>query len=489
MLFPCRGEHMKTACFFLLLTLPVVVHAQWEPDRKLSTNEVSAALNENMGHCVVADGCSVHAVWCDTDNDGSAIYYKRSDDGGVTWGPDIRISGHPGSDSFPLLAVSGSTVHLVFLRDNGTAQSASYYKRSTDGGDTWGPDVLLGNTKWWPGVAAAGSMVYVSLNGSLAADNSEVFFRRSTDNGTSWEPEQQISNAVGRSEDPAIAADGPYVYLVWNDDRDNLGGGGMAVYYRRSPDMGMTWGPETALTRAPEFTYFPTIYPSGPDVDVSYGDRQTGFYDIYYLHSADFGSTWGERQQMTQTPVNELYPAIAREGSELHLLWTETMVRYRHSGDGGTTWDPMVPLVGQGCFPFVAVQGGTVHVIFLSERDGHKAIYYKRYAGGAALFRNSEWPGLALPAIFTGPGGGCPAAGPPGISLDPWGADCIAGSGDDDTYIRPFAAGTSDPDGSILSELTRPLVFYQYLPHQGASAGNTLALTKDGSGGLRIDCR
>jgi hypothetical protein len=476
-------------CFFLLFTLPAVVGAQWEPDRKLSTNEVAATLNENMGHCLIADGETLHAVWCDTNSDGSAIYYKRSTDGGLTWGPDTRISGTPSSDSFPLLALSGSTLHLVFLRDNGTDQSASYYKRSTDGGDTWGPDVFLGNTTWWPGVAAAGPMVYVSLNNRVDADNSEVYFRRSTDNGTTWEPQQQISSALGRSEDPAIAADGTYVHLVWNDNR---GGAGMMVYYRRSSDMGVTWGPETALTEAPQNTYFPTIHLSGADVDISYGDRQTGNYDIYYVHSPDFGSAWGAKQQITQTPIHDVYPAVARDGSDVHLLWWTMAeeILYLHSGDGGAGWDPVVSLVGQqGSFPFVAVAGGTVHVIFVSKRDGHGAIYYKRKTSGSRLLRNTEWPGLSLPAIFAGPSPGCPASGPPGVSLDPWGPDCIVGSGDDDTYVRPFTAGTSDPDGSIFSDNTRPLVFYQYYSDVSPSACAALALTKDTSGGVRIDCR
>jgi len=379
---------LGTALFVLLVSS--AAHAQWGPDVKLSTNEGAAGLNENMGQCVVASGDAVHVVWADFKNKGQAIYYKRSTDKGETWGPDTRISGTPGADTFPLLAQSGSTLHLVFLRNSGTPQSASYYKRSTDGGNTWGPDVLLGNTKWWPGVAAAGSMVYVSLNTVSAEDapNSVVYFRRSTDKGATWEPQQRISKAErragGRSEDPAIMASGKYVHLVWNDNRDVPPGKGMAVYYRSSPDMGVTWNPEAALTHAPDATYFPSIYPAGSDVEVVYGDRGAGPFDIYHLHSADFGATWGAKEQITKTPTVEFYPAVVRDGSNVHMVWAgkDEGIMYLHSGNGGVRWDPVVCLTTRGLSPFIAVAGDAVHVIFVSQRDGHGAIYYMRNPTG-----------------------------------------------------------------------------------------------------------
>ncbi len=249
------GNNVLLTALFLISITPA--HADWGPDVKLSTNETSARLNENIGHCLIARGTTLHAVWMDVQGGDGAIHYRRSADRGVTWSDDVRLSPNPGFDSNPLIAQSGTTLHLVFLRNAGTANAASYYKRSIDGGATWGPDALLGTSKWWPGVAAAGSMVYVSLNTVYADDakNSVVYFRRSMDNGATWEEQQQISAAPrrtgGRSEDPAIMADGNNVQLVWNDNRDAMPGKGMAVYYRRSTNRGKTWAPEAALTRAP----------------------------------------------------------------------------------------------------------------------------------------------------------------------------------------------------------------------------------------------
>jgi hypothetical protein len=368
----------------VILILPPATHAEWGDEVRLSSKDAKASLNENMGHCLIASDRTLHAVWTEVQGADSAIHYRRSTDRGTTWGDGFRISPTPGFDSFPLLAQSGTTLHLVFLRKANTPQAASYYKRSTDGGVTWESDVLLGSTKWWPGVAAAGSMVYVSLN-TIAKDepkNSVVSLRRSTDNGKTWEDPQLISTAPpragGRAEDPAIMADGENVQLVWNDNRDSAPGKGMAVYYRRSSDRGKTWGRETALTRAPAYTYCPSIYLTGAHADVVYADRQGGHYEIYHMHSPDLGKTWGDKKQMNKTLSGEAYPAIVRDGPNVHMAWfSKNGISYRRSRDGGNRWDPVVSLAKEGAMPFIATAGEAVYVLFTSRRDGFPAVYFK----------------------------------------------------------------------------------------------------------------
>ena len=375
---PSFPVFLLTLCFIL----PAIVQAQWEPDRKLSMTDSSAHTNENMARCLVACGDTLHAVWYDAQNNGSAIFYKRSSDRGTTWGADTRISGIPGTADFPSLAQSGSTLHLVW-RDSRGGQYASYYKRSLDGGRTWGSDVSLGYEHWWPSVAAVGPMVFVALNDNLDSTNSEVFFRRSTDNGTSWEPAQRISNAVGRSEDPCISAEGSRVHIAWNEFRD----GNCEVYTRRSSDQGVTWGLETRLTYAPNHSYSPDIVVSDSIVDVAWEDRRTGDYDIYRIRSTDLGLTWGTEQRLTSDTATSAYPAFVLSGSNIHLVWFNFGggIFYLRSTDNGASWDPAVRLVSGASspgMPFIAFSGPVLHLIWQDQRDGHGAIYYKRNLTG-----------------------------------------------------------------------------------------------------------
>ena len=51
----------------------------------------------------------------------------------------------------------------------------------------------------------------------------------------------------------------------------------------------------------------------------------------------------------------------------------------RHSDEGGKTWDPAESLSVTGTgFSFVTTTANAVHVIWIDNRLGHKALYYKR---------------------------------------------------------------------------------------------------------------
>jgi hypothetical protein len=400
--------------FVFLLTVTVAIgFAQWGPDHKLSTTDSSAQLNENMGPNLVTSGDTVHVLWCDNQNRGNAVYYKRSVDGGTTWGADTRLSAVPGHSDFPSIAISGSTLHVVF-RDNRSGSNVSYYKRSLDGGNTWGPDVFLDAAYWWPSVAAEGSKVYVALNDTIIRNdtsNSEVYFMRSVDNGANWGQITQISNAAGRSEDPAIAACSGYVHMAWNDTRTGI----MQTWYRRSADSGVTWGPETQVSNSTgsiPFAYSPMIGLYGHDVYIPWEDRRSGDFDIYLRHSSNFGTSWNAEERITQDPAASAYPYIVRDGQNIHLVWFGIPggLYYTYSGNAGASWVPALCLVdasNQPMHPFIAVTGQKVHLIWSDMRDGHRAIYYKNNPTGnpapASVVSKNKGQGSGIAAL---PGNG-----------------------------------------------------------------------------------
>jgi hypothetical protein len=111
------------------------------------------------------------------------IYYKRSQDGGSTWGPDVRLTRAPGLSLRPSIAASGRDVHVVWSdgRD-GTIQV--YAKRSADGGATWSLDERLtrasGNPMddvLRPAVATGAGSVYVIWT-DRRDGNAEIYFKR-----------------------------------------------------------------------------------------------------------------------------------------------------------------------------------------------------------------------------------------------------------------------------------------------------------------------
>src|ERR1039457_421254 len=343
---------------FFILFHPFLVSAQWGLPVKLSILARLASLNENANQCLAVKGDTLNVAWSDHRTQGYAIYYERSMDAGTTWVSAVPITDTNGHATMPAIAVSGLTVHVVWM-DSTLGHRASFYKRSLDGGNTWGPVVILdSNTSFWPGIAASGPRVYATINNNITSGNSEVFLRRSIDNGTTWEPEQQISNAQGRSEDPAIAVQGTYVHLVWNDNRN----GNMQIYYKLSMDSGVTWGPETSLINAGAMSYCSMICLNDSNADVPCGDTRAGTYDIWLKQSSDFGTTWRNDLQLTNDPDVEVYPYMVRDGLKLHLVYDKFNFGgwYLYSGDGGATWDSAVYLAN-GLQFFIGYTGCKLH--------------------------------------------------------------------------------------------------------------------------------
>lgn len=91
------------------------------------------------------------------------IYYRRSRDGGATFEPGRRLTFAPGLSQRPSLAAKGDHLHLAWF-DQRDGDVEVYLKRSEDGGDTWGTDLRLttaAGVSQFPSIAVADGAVHV----------------------------------------------------------------------------------------------------------------------------------------------------------------------------------------------------------------------------------------------------------------------------------------------------------------------------------------
>jgi hypothetical protein len=276
-------------------------------------------------------------VWEEARDGNDEIYYKRSTNSGTTWGLDTRLTNNIAESDNPSVAVSDSSVHVVWEDTRGGGPDI-YYKRSTDGGTTWGADIGLTNTR--------------------------------------------------TSGLPSVAVSGANVHTVWSDGRD----GDMEIYYKRSTDGGVSWGPDTRLTNDPSSQSFTYVAVSGSDVHVVWGDtRDAPNIEIYYKRSTDGGTNWGPDTRLTISP-SSFYPSIAASGSNVHLTWRDVRggprIYYKFSTDSGTNWSPDTALPSVDViqlYPSIAVSDSMIHVVWWDQRDGPSGnveVYYKRNPTG-----------------------------------------------------------------------------------------------------------
>jgi hypothetical protein len=159
-----------------------------------------------------------------------------------------------------------------------------------------------------PAVAAIQYNVYVVWSGSLQSPNVRaILYRRSTDGGANFPGNfRQLSS--GNSSDPAIAAPGNKVHVVWHDNSP----GNKDIFYARSTDDGANFGSPMKLSDTFDSTQ-PAIAASGNNVHVVWVGFSNNLQDISYKRSTDGGANFGSTVNLSNVTFagGTATPAIA----------------------------------------------------------------------------------------------------------------------------------------------------------------------------------
>ncbi len=309
----------------------------WGSDTRLTnTNNSSSELVS-----VSVSGSHVHIVWLDYRDGNAEIYYKRSTDEGSTWEADLRLTNNTFDSQSPSLSVSGQFLHTVWY-DNRDGNYEIYYKRSTDGGVSWGTDTRLTNNtgqSWYPSVSVSGSGVHVVWYDGRDG-NDEIYYKRSTDGGVSWGADTRLTNNTSLSQRPSVAAAGTDVHVIWTDFRD---GSDAEIYFKRSTDSGANWETDTRLTNSIGNSYYPSVTVSGSALHLVWSDNRDGNQEIYYKRSTNRGSIWGADTRLTiNIPGISFLPSVAVSGPAVHVVWSDDRnsnfeIYYKRDSTGNPT--------------------------------------------------------------------------------------------------------------------------------------------------------
>ena len=265
----------------------------------------------------------LHVVWHGGTVANYEIYYAKSTDGGATWTSGKRLIWNSGSSQEPDIAVDSlGNLHVIW-RDETPGNAEIYYKRSSDGGTTWASTKRL---TWTPGYSEYASLaVDPSGNPHVVWDddtpgNTDIYYLKSTNGGTTWTSIKRLTSTSGWPGDPEIAADSlGRLHLIFHYDKP----GNDEIYYKKSADAGGTWSPNRRLTWTTGSSWGPSVAVDPSDfLHVVYYDDTPGNDEIYYLQSPDGGASWTSGQRLTWTSGWSRQPAIAAySSSNLHVVW------------------------------------------------------------------------------------------------------------------------------------------------------------------------
>jgi hypothetical protein len=314
------------------------------------------------------------------------------------WNPSVRLTA---SDSAthnsmtPARSIAaGPTgcIHVVFY-DNRTGSQQVYYKHSADSGATWSGDTMLSNGagfKAEPAVAASGGCVYVVWEDrDSGVYNAGVCYRRSTDAGLTWLAETLLALPAYNCRNPSVAAQDSFVHIAWADDS-----AGRELYYRRSTDYGAIWSDKVRLTNDIQESWHPTLALHDSFVHLAWRDWRDRSFEIYYKRSTDYGATWAGDEILSGDLATGSYnPCIAADSGLVHVVWWDTRtspfeIYYKNSTDEGVTWGDDVRLTDDTTGSYnmtVAVRGAAVHVVW-EALYGTSFIMYKSSTDGGATW-------------------------------------------------------------------------------------------------------
>jgi len=261
---------------------------------------------------------------------GNEIYYRRSQNGGITWDVLKRLTWTAGRANSPAIAIDSSdTIHVVYQHREGISSIPInlWYKRSQDGGTTWSTDKRL---TWDPDINSVRASVAIGPNNHVhvvwtkGLNSYEIFYKRSTDGGTTWGVAKRLTWSSGDDDSPDISIDsGNAVHVVWSgpayDDEE--------IYYKRSADGGTTWGPSKRLTWTLLFARYPAMaIDSTNTIHIVWTHKRQDMWksQIYYRKSGDGGATWSTWETLTQTLGGAATsPGIAIDSSDnIHVVWS-----------------------------------------------------------------------------------------------------------------------------------------------------------------------
>ena len=294
----------------------------WEADKRLvdSLTDNQSSLTPS----IAVSGSFVHVVWEDSRDGNAGLYYKRSIDHGESWGADVRLSENEGVSKNPSISVNGLNIHAAWedYRDTGLfGYPEIYYKRSTDGGISWGADTRLTNDpaeSYQPSVSASGNFVHISFHDNRNGQDMDLFYKRSTDGGASWQADVRLTNGPANSVCHSIASTGSMVHIVGQDL-----GSQFDIHYIRSADGGVSWGADTLMTVNSGSSESPSVSVSEQLLHIVWQDNSSGNWEIFYKRSTNGGVSWEQDINITNNTSSSHYPFIAVSGMNIHTVWMD----------------------------------------------------------------------------------------------------------------------------------------------------------------------
>jgi len=278
----------------------------------------------NSNGQISASDDSIYVVWQDTTTGNSEILFRRSSDGGSTFENTINLSSNSAPSLHPILLVEGNHVFVVW-EDKSTGGGDVFYRRSEDGGASFGGTINLSETSagsYRPKLANHGDHLYVIwLDKSLGKTN--VHFKKSSDDGISFSGSIALTNAdTSAGHHQITATSNGMVFVIWRDGPNPI----KELYLRASEDHGNTFGDTPNLSNNDVDSAWGQVAADDDGVYVVWRDTPPGSKEVYFRESHDGSSSFQATVDISNNAGTSGIPLQDLSGDKLYVVWRDSAV-------------------------------------------------------------------------------------------------------------------------------------------------------------------
>lgn len=267
----------------------------------------------------------------------SALRHAHSVDGGQRWSPPVTVTDDTtvfGSHNFHALHAAADGGIIAAWLDGRAGRSAAFLARSDDGGRSWGTNVRISMGEACPCcrtaiASAADGSVWVAWRTVLAGDVRDIVVARSRDGGRTFSAAQRV-----HADDwvfpgcphagPSLMADGRgRVHLAWWTGKE----GRAAAWYARADD-GETFGTPVALSA------IGTVRPvhvqlavRGDTILTAWDDDRGDGLRVFARFSFDGGGSFTPAEPLSAAGAAASFPVVGLSSGRATVAWEQKSAR------------------------------------------------------------------------------------------------------------------------------------------------------------------
>lgn len=333
-------------------------------------------------HSVAVRGRDVYAAWYEIRHRDTDVFFTRSADGGMTFGPNVRVNddARPAKHFKPSLGLDAERGIYLIWRDNRRGHAEIYFARSEDEGKTFTKNIPLNDDTGWtyhgnPSIGVSpGGNVYAAWSDDRNGEG-DIYLTASRDRGKTFGPNIRLNDDAGhavQAHSTVGAGSGGLLVVAWEDFRN----GRSELYMTRSIDGGQTFEPNRQVMSGGEGTV--QISPS-----------------IAVAPNGRVALAWAQFKPQS----GRLDPPDASKGEPLwwkRVRQDDADIYLTVSDDGGSHFGPPMPVNDDRsghprAFPSVAIDPrGRVSLAWEDFRHGKSDIYFARIGSGQVSVRPNQ---------------------------------------------------------------------------------------------------